>query len=84
MPRSTADKARQAAVKEAMMHSWAGYKKFAWGTDELMPRAKAGHNWLNQGGTIIDSMSTLAIMGEVDEFKKNAEWVKTSLNFESR
>mmetsp|Transcript_14109 Transcript_14109/g.27850 ORF Transcript_14109/g.27850 Transcript_14109/m.27850 type:complete len:452 (-) Transcript_14109:11-1366(-) len=66
------------------MHSWEGYKKFAWGFDELMPRARAGHNWLNQGGSIIDSMSTLAIMGEIEEFKKNAEWVKSQLHFESR
>lgn len=82
--KGTADKEKQAAVKEAMMWSWEGYKKFAWGTDELMPRTKAGHNWLNQGGTIIDAMSTLAIMGEVEEFKKNAEWVKNELHFESR
>jgi hypothetical protein len=25
-------------VKAAFMHSWEGYKKFAWGTDELMPQ----------------------------------------------
>ncbi len=35
-------------------------------------QAKAGHNWLNQGGTIIDAMSTLAIMGEIEEFKRAA------------
>lgn len=79
-----ADLVRQAAVKEAFMHSWNGYKKYAWGTDELMPRTKAGHNWLNQGGTIIDAMSTLAVMGEVEEFKKNAEWIKSSLHFEGK
>ena len=25
-------------MKAAFMHSWEGYKKFAWGTDELMPQ----------------------------------------------
>ena len=43
-----------------------------------------GHNWLGLGGTIVDSMSTLAIMGEIEEFKKAAEWCKTSLHFENK
>jgi hypothetical protein len=46
--------------------------------------APPGHNWLGLGGTIVDSMSTLAIMGEVEEFKKAAEWCKTSLHFENK
>lgn len=37
--RSTADVERQAGVHAAMMHSWEGYKKYAWGFDELMPKA---------------------------------------------
>jgi len=65
------------------MHSWEGYKKFACGTDELMPQARTGHNWQGLGGTIVDSMS-LAIMGELEEFKKCAEWVKTNLHFENK
>ena len=79
-----ADKVRRDEVKKAFMHSWEGYKKFAWGTDELMPQARTGHNWLGLGGTIVDSMSTLAIMGEVEEFKKCADWVKTNLHFENK
>mmetsp|Transcript_58448 Transcript_58448/g.139047 ORF Transcript_58448/g.139047 Transcript_58448/m.139047 type:complete len:588 (-) Transcript_58448:75-1838(-) len=70
------DKERRNTVKAAMLHSWEGYKKFAWGTDELLPQAKTGHNWLGQGGTIIDAMSTLAVMGEMAEFRKAADWAK--------
>ena len=76
-----ADEERRKAVKAALMHSWEGYKKYAWGTDELKPQARSGHNWLGQGGTIIDAMSTLAIMGELEEFKKAAAWVKSELHF---
>jgi hypothetical protein len=25
-------------IREAMQHSWAGYKKGAWGADEVLPR----------------------------------------------
>jgi hypothetical protein len=28
---------KQEAVVAALRHSWAGYAKFAWGFDELMP-----------------------------------------------
>jgi len=64
------------AVKEAMMHSWSGYKQYAWGMDELEPLSRRGKNWLYQGATIIDSMSTLLVMGLDKEFKEAAEWVK--------
>jgi len=84
LPHGEADEERRKAVKAALLHSWEGYKKFAWGTDELMPQARTGHNWLGQGGTIIDAMSTLAVMGEIGEFKKAAEWVKKELHFDRK
>ena len=76
-----ADVDKMNAVKAAMQHSWAGYKKFAWGQDELRPMSKSGNNWLHQGGTIVDALDTLWIMGLKEEFKEGAEWVKTSLSF---
>jgi mannosyl-oligosaccharide alpha-1,2-mannosidase len=69
------------AVKNAMRHSWMGYKKFAWGQDELRPMSKSGNNWLHQGGTIVDSLDTLWIMGLKEEFDEGVAWVKTSLSF---
>jgi hypothetical protein len=45
---------KRRAVKEAMVHSWEGYKTFAWGDDELQPLSKKGKNWLNVGATIVD------------------------------
>jgi hypothetical protein len=38
MFRRNADVEKREAVKAALLHSWEGYKKFAWGTDELMPQ----------------------------------------------
>ena len=40
-----------------MLHSWNGYKKFAWGTDELQPMSRHGKNWLFQGASIIGPSS---------------------------
>jgi mannosyl-oligosaccharide alpha-1,2-mannosidase len=76
-----ADVDKMNAVKNAMRHSWMGYKKFAWGQDELRPMSKSGNNWLHQGGTIVDALDTLWIMGMKEEFDEGVAWVKTSLSF---
>ncbi|KIV80529.1 hypothetical protein PV11_08022 [Exophiala sideris] len=66
--KSTREK-RLAAVKEAFVHAWDGYKKHAWGHDEVgpisgMPRTSFG-GW---GATLVDTMDTLWIMGLKDDF----------------
>mmetsp|Transcript_34867 Transcript_34867/g.79519 ORF Transcript_34867/g.79519 Transcript_34867/m.79519 type:complete len:609 (+) Transcript_34867:18-1844(+) len=78
-----ADIQKQAAIKAAMMHSWKGYVDHAFGQDELRPLSQAGNNWLGLGGTIIDSMDTLLIMGLTEEYQKCKNWVSTSLNFDN-
>ncbi len=37
----SSDPEKAAAIKAALMHSWEGYKKYAWGFDELMPKVRA-------------------------------------------
>lgn len=39
-----ANNARADAVKEAFLHSWNGYTKYAFGFDELSPVSKKGTN----------------------------------------
>ena len=58
------------AVRDALLHSWRGYEKYAWGQDDLIPIGKSGRNWLQQAGTMIDALDTLWIMGFKDEFNK--------------
>ncbi|KAH7826265.1 putative endoplasmic reticulum mannosyl-oligosaccharide 1,2-alpha-mannosidase-like protein [Monocercomonoides exilis] len=75
---------RREAVKEAFLHSWRGYEKFAWGADELKPISKKENNWLGgMGTTIIDSLSTLWIMGFRSEYEKARKWVQDNFNMES-
>lgn len=62
---------RQNAVKEAAAKSWAGYQQFAWGQDELTPLSLKGKTTFNGwGATLVDSLSTLWIMGLKQEFKE--------------
>lgn len=65
-----------------MQRSWAGYKAYAWGMDELKPQSKSGsNNWGGLGVTLVDSLDTLWVMGMKAEFEEAAKWVEKSLTF---
>ncbi|RDX73006.1 Mannosyl-oligosaccharide 1,2-alpha-mannosidase MNS1, partial [Mucuna pruriens] len=73
---------RREKVKEAMLHAWGSYEKYAWGQDELQPQSKNGVNSFGGlGATLIDSLDTLYIMGLNEQFQKAREWVANSLDF---
>ncbi|KAH7515286.1 hypothetical protein FEM48_Zijuj10G0010700 [Ziziphus jujuba var. spinosa] len=77
------DNERREKVKEAMIHAWSSYEKYAWGQDELQPQSKNGVNSFGGlGATLIDSLDTLYIMGLDDQFQKAKEWVENSLDFD--
>ncbi|KAF2025403.1 seven-hairpin glycosidase [Setomelanomma holmii] len=68
---------RQAAVKSAFLHSWNGYKKYAWLQDEVAPVTGAYKNVFGQrGATLVDTLDTLFIMGLQDEFDEAIQAVK--------
>jgi mannosyl-oligosaccharide alpha-1,2-mannosidase len=61
---------RLAAVKEAFLHSWGGYKKHAWLQDEVTPVSGQYKNGFGQrGATLVDTLDTLLIMGLDEEFE---------------
>ncbi|KAF9380071.1 hypothetical protein CPB97_008588 [Podila verticillata] len=72
---------RRKHVRAGMAHAWQGYKKHAWGHDEVYP-VSGGHkdNFNGWGATMIDSLDTLVIMGFNDEFDEALEWVKTKFD----
>uniref|UniRef100_A0AC35GN67 Alpha-1,2-Mannosidase n=1 Tax=Panagrolaimus sp. PS1159 TaxID=55785 RepID=A0AC35GN67_9BILA len=73
---------RQKAVVGAMKHAWNGYKKYAWGKDQLMPISGGTQEWMGCGLTILDSLDSLLIMGMDNEFSEARQWVSESLDFE--
>ncbi|XP_014233670.1 endoplasmic reticulum mannosyl-oligosaccharide 1,2-alpha-mannosidase [Trichogramma pretiosum] len=72
---------RQRAVVAAFKHSWTGYKKFAWGKDNVKPISKGFHEWFGLGLSIVDALDTMYMMGLNEEFDEARNWVKDSLNF---
>jgi mannosyl-oligosaccharide alpha-1,2-mannosidase len=74
---------RRESVKRGMQHAWAGYKKYAWGRDEVKPLSNQGQdNWGGMGVTLVDSLDTLWLMGMKEEFAEARDWVANSLSFD--
>ncbi|XP_015519447.2 endoplasmic reticulum mannosyl-oligosaccharide 1,2-alpha-mannosidase [Neodiprion lecontei] len=73
---------RQKAVVDAFLHSWKGYKRFAWGHDNLKPISASYQEWFGLGLTIVDALDTMYIMGLNSEFAEARAWVEESLTFE--
>ena len=61
---------RQAAVKASFVHSWEGYKKYAWLKDEVTP-VEAGYinSFSGWAATLVDALDTLWMMGLKEEFE---------------
>lgn len=72
---------RQQAVVNSFRHAWNGYKKYAWGHDNLRPIAGMGSDWFSLGLTIVDSLDTAYIMGLNEEYEEGKNWIANDLTF---
>ena len=72
---------RRDAIRNSMKHAWNGYKKSAWGADEMLPISEYGHdNWGGMGVTLVDALDTLWLMDMKDEFWEARNWVRDHLD----
>ncbi len=79
------DKKQLAAeVKSEFLHDWNGYKKYAWGNDDLKPLSKTHHNWYEQTllMTPVDSLDTLILMGLKTEANLTRKYITENLSFD--
>ncbi|KEF60089.1 mannosyl-oligosaccharide alpha-1,2-mannosidase [Exophiala aquamarina CBS 119918] len=68
---------RQAAIKDAFLHAWTGYKKHAWTRDEVAPISGAYRSSFGGwGATLVDTMDTLWIMDLKADFDQCVDVVK--------
>lgn len=68
---------RQAKVREQIQRSWAGYRKYAWMHDELLPISNQSRDpFCGWSATLVDSLDTLWIAGLKDEFDEAAKAAK--------
>ena len=73
-----------AEVKAEFLHAWSGYKKYAWGHDELKPLSKTHHDWYGQSLLItpVDSLPSLILLGFPEEAEKAKKLIVETLSFD--
>jgi mannosidase alpha-like ER degradation enhancer 2 len=71
-------------VRAEFLHGWNGYKKYAWGHDDLKPLSKTYHDWYAQSllMTPVDALDTMILMGLKDEAKHTREYIDKNLSFD--
>jgi len=78
-------KAVAAQVRAEFTHAWEGYKRYAWGHDELLPVSHGARDWYN-GQTLymtpVDTLDTLLILGMKNEADKTREAIVQNLSFD--
>lgn len=80
------DKKQMAAqVKSEFLHAWNGYKKYAWGHDDLKPLSKSYKDWYEPETllmTPVDSLDSLYLLGFKDEADKTRRYITENLLFD--
>ena len=73
-----------AEVKAEFLHAWNGYKKYAWGHDDLKPLSKTHHDWYPAPllMTAVDSLDTMIIMDLGDEVAATKKHILDNLSFD--
>ena len=76
-------KAMANKVKAEFVHSWNGYKKYAWGYDALLPLTLKPHNWYKKSllMTPVDAFDTMILMDLTDQAKEAKELIFKNLDF---
>ena len=79
-----ANKQLAAEVKAEFLHAWNGYKKYAWGHDDLKPLSKTYHDWYPQPllMTAVDALDTMILMELDDEVATTKQYILENLSFD--
>src|SRR5204862_574313 len=73
-----------AEVKAELLHAWNGYKKYAWGHDDLKPLSKTYHDWYAESllMTPVDALDTMILMDMKDEAASTKQYILDHLSFD--
>lgn len=72
------------AVTAAFQHAWAGYRRHAWGHDELLPVSGGARDWYDASllMTPVDAFDTMVLMGLDEEAAEARRLILDSLSFD--
>jgi hypothetical protein len=73
-------------VREEFLHAWGGYKRFAWGYDEVRPLSGRPRNFFlannSFGLSIIEALDSLYVMELDGELDACVRWLRSHLDFD--
>ncbi|MEP6742695.1 MAG: glycoside hydrolase family 47 protein [bacterium] len=71
-------------MRNEFRHAWSGYKKYAWGHDDLRPLTRTYHDWYAESLLMspVDSLDTMILMGLDDEARDTREYIVRNLSFD--
>lgn len=71
-------------VKAEFIHAWNGYKKYAWGHDDLKPLSKSFYDWYGESllMTPVDAFSTMKLMQLEKEAEEAKRLILDNLSFD--
>jgi ER degradation enhancer, mannosidase alpha-like 2 len=71
-------------VRQEFLHSWDGYRKYAWGHDALMPLSRNPRDWYAHSllMTPVDGLDTMILMGLKPQADEARKLIDTQLNFD--
>ncbi len=71
-------------VRQAFLHAWSGYRRYAWSHDDLNPISKTPHDWYGTSllMTPVDAFDTMVLMGLAKEAADAKRLILDRLSFD--
>jgi len=70
-------------VRDLFTHAWDNYMENAFPKDVLLPMScKGADSWGGMSMTVLDTLDTLAIMGNASEFERMVNWCIAHIDFD--
>jgi ER degradation enhancer, mannosidase alpha-like 2 len=71
-------------VRAEFLHTWNGYRQYAWGHDELRPLSKTPFDWYRTSlmMTPVDALDTMILMGLTKQADEDRRMIDTRLSFD--
>lgn len=75
---------RAQQVRQAFLHAWQGYRRYAWGHDDLNPISRTPRDWYGTSllMTPVDAYDTMLLMGLVSEAADAKRLIVERLSFD--